>query len=297
MFDTYKSQILGLYYLATLPQRRQDSMRRRTEGTVPIMSLLYHRVADTHPNDWTIDCDRFRYQMDWLKKNFDLVTLGEAQRRIAAGRNSRPTMCVTFDDGYAENCDFAIPWLIENQIPVTYFVTTDNILTGCPFPHDVERGFPLPPNTVDEIQQMSADGVEIGAHSRTHADLGANLTDDELRKEIAGSKRDLEAILGKSVNHFAFPYGLHHNMTSAGFRIAYEAGFTGICSAYGAYNMPGDDSFHIQRIHGDPQWSRFINWLTVDPRKIYKQRPYDPGDFRSQIVSGVDPTSGKVVSH
>jgi peptidoglycan/xylan/chitin deacetylase (PgdA/CDA1 family) len=297
MFDTYKSQILGLYYLATLPQRRQAAEERRSNGTVPIMSLLYHRVADTHPNSWTIDRDRFRYQMDWLKNNFELVTLSEAQRRIAAGKNIRPTLCVTFDDGYAENCDFAIPWLIENQIPVTYFVTTDNILTGSPFPHDVERGHSLPPNTVEEIQQMAAEGIEIGAHSRTHADLGANLTDDELRSEITGSKRDLEAILGRPVNYFAFPYGLHQNMTTAGFRIAYEAGFAGVCSAYGAYNMPGDDSFHIQRIHGDPQWSRFINWLTVDPRKLHKQVSFDPGNFRSQVVPGIDSTSGKVVSH
>jgi peptidoglycan/xylan/chitin deacetylase (PgdA/CDA1 family) len=281
MFDTYKSQLLGLYYLATLPQRKQAARERRVQGTEPIISLLYHRVADTHPNDWTIDRDRFRYQMDWLKQNCDLVTLAEAQRRVAAGKNDLPTVCVTFDDGYAENCDFAIPWLIENQIPVTYFVTTDNILTGCPFPHDVERGRPLPPNTVEQIQQISAAGVEIGAHSRTHADLGANLTEEELRMEIAGSKRDLEAMLGKPVNYFAFPYGLHRNMTTTGFRIAYEAGFTGVCSAYGAYNMPGDDSFHLQRIHGDPQWSRFINWLTLDPRKIYKQVPFDPGDYRS----------------
>jgi peptidoglycan/xylan/chitin deacetylase (PgdA/CDA1 family) len=297
MFDTYKSQILGLYYLATLPQRRQAAQERRDLGTVPVMSLLYHRVADTHPNSWTIDCDRFRYQMEWLKQNFDLVTLGEAQQRIASGHNTLPTMCVTFDDGYAENCDFAIPYLIDNQIPATYFVTTDNMLTGCPFPHDVERGQPLAPNTVEEIQQMSAEGIEIGAHSRTHADLGANLTDDELRTEIVGSKRDLEAVLGKPVNYFAFPYGLHKNMTPAGFRIAYEAGFAGVCSAYGAYNMPGDNSFHIQRIHGDPQWSRFINWLTVDPRKIYKQRPFDPGNYQSHAAEGLDPASGKVVSH
>lgn len=284
MFDTYKSQILGLYYLATLPQRRQAAEERIAHGTVPVMSLLYHRVANSHPNNWTIDCDRFRYQMEWLQKNFDLVTLAEAQRRIAAGHNTRPTMCITFDDGYAENCEFAIPWLIDHGIPVTYFVTTDNILTGCPFPHDLERGCPLQPNTIEEIQRMSADGVEIGAHTRTHADLGANLSEDELRTEIAGSKRDLEAILGKSVNYFAFPYGLHNNMTSAGFRVAYEVGFAGVCSAYGAYNMPGDDRFHIQRIHGDPQWSRFINWLTVDPRKIYKQKPFDPGDYQSSDV-------------
>ncbi len=280
MLETYKSQILGLYYLATLPQRKQSASERQASGTVPVMSLLYHRVADVHPNNWTIDWERFRHQIDWLRQHFNIVSLEQAQRCIDAGENLRPTVTITFDDGYAENCDKAIPWLIKEQIPVTYFVTTNNILSGQPFPHDLERNRPLQPNTVKQIKRMSEIGVEIGAHSRSHADLGQPMTRDELAAEIVGSKNDLEAILDKPVRYFAFPYGLHENMTTAGFQIAYEAGFSGVCSAYGAYNLPGNDSFHIQRIHGDPQWSRFINWMTVDPRKIHRQIPFNPGQYR-----------------
>lgn len=283
MLDTYKSQILGLYYLATLPQRKQAASERQATGTVPIISVLYHRVADVHPNNWTIDWKRFRNQIDWLRQHFDIVSLEDAQLLIAAGENSRPTVSITFDDGYVENCDKAIPWLVKEQIPFTYFVTTDNILSGRPFPHDVDQNVPLQPNTVKQIQQMSDIGVEIGAHSRSHADLGLPMTVTELASEIIGSKNDLEAILDKPVRYFAFPYGLHENMTAKGFQIAYQAGFKGVCSAYGAYNIPGNDSFHIQRIHGDPQWSRFINWMTVDPRKIYRQSPFDPGQYREPL--------------
>lgn len=286
MFDGYKSQILGLYYLATLPQRRQSALERESTGRVPIMSLLYHRVANAHPNSWTISWEQFRYQMTWLQDNFDIVTLAEAQRRIASGENSRPTVCITFDDGYAENCEQAIPWLIEQKIPVTYFVTTDNILTGKSFPHDLEQNCPLEPNTMREIQQMAEAGIEIGAHTRTHASLGPGLSHEDLTEEILGSKLDLEDLLGQPVRYFAFPYGLHQNMTPEGFAIAFQAGFDGVCSAYGAYNLPGDDSFHIQRIHGDPQWSRFVNWMTVDPRKIYKQNSFDTGNYRAGVHNG-----------
>jgi peptidoglycan/xylan/chitin deacetylase (PgdA/CDA1 family) len=283
MFDIYKNQMLGLYYLATLPQRKQSAQERRATGTVPVMSLLYHRVADTHPNSWTIDWDRFRHQLEWVQQQFEIVPLAEAQRRIASGYNCVPTVSITFDDGYAENCDKAIPWLIEHKIPVTYFVTSDNILSGRAYPHDLERKCPLPPNTVAEIQAMSDAGIEIGAHTRSHADLGRIESHQELTDEIVGSKYDLEALIDRPVRYFAFPYGLPENMTTAGFRIAYEAGFAGVCSAYGAYNMPGDDSFHIQRIHGDPQWARFVNWLTIDPRKIYKQVAFDPGNYREPV--------------
>ncbi len=288
MFDTYKSQMLGLYYLATLPQRRQAAHERQAAGRVPIMSLLYHRVADVHPNTWTIGWERFRYQMEWLRERFDVVSLAEAQQRIATDENTRPTVCITFDDGYAENCDKAIPWLIEKNIPVTYFVTSDNILSGRPFPHDVAANCLLEPNTAAQIQTMAEAGIEIGAHTRTHPDLGRVTCLEELTEEIVGSKQDLEALLERRVRYFAFPYGLHENMTNAGFAIAYQAGFAGVCSAYGAYNMPGSDSFHIQRIHGDPQWSRFLNWMTIDPRKIYKQIPFNPGNYRDQSPTSLE---------
>ena len=73
------------------------------------------------------------------------------------------------------------------------------------------------------------------------------------------------------------------NMSTAAFEIAYQAGFWGVCSAYGGYNLPGDDCFHVQRIHGDPEWSRFRNWLTLDPRKLKRPRQFDPGDYRCRF--------------
>ena len=66
-----------------------------------------------------------------------MVSLAEAQRRLASGRNDRPCVSITFDDGYADNCDQALPLLIRERIPCTYFVTTRNVIDGKPFPHDV----------------------------------------------------------------------------------------------------------------------------------------------------------------
>ena len=50
-------------------------------------------------------------------------------------------------------------------------------------------------------------------------------------------------------------------------RLAKEHGFKGVCSAYGAYNFPGSDPFHIQRFHADPEMIRLKNWVTIDRRK------------------------------
>ncbi len=245
--------------------------------------LFYHRVADDHPNDWTISTRSFARQIRWLRRRFDIVSLSEAQVRIASGRNQRPTACITFDDGYADNRRFAIPLLLNHRIPFTYFVSTNHVLGGEPFPHDVTAGRPLEVNTPANLREMAAAGVEIGAHTRSHANLGADLTREELADEIVGSKRELETAIGRDVRYFAFPYGKHENLSVTAFQIALEAGFHGVCSAYGGYNFPGDDAFHLRRFHADCEFIRFKNWLTVDPRKLQMQLDFEPGDFRTHI--------------
>ena len=280
LLDACRTPLLSLYYLATLPQRRQSAAQLESDHRAPVTALFYHRVADTQPNAWTISTERFRQQMSWVKQRFDIVTLEEAQCRIGRRANDRPAVSLTFDDGYADNCTTALPWLIENSIPITYFVTTNHIQSGEPFAHDVAAGRPLPPNTVEQIRALAAAGVEIGAHSRTHADLGTLTDEQALYEEIVGSKRDLEAMLDRPVRYFAFPFGMPENMSCAAFRIAFQAGLWGVCSAYGGYNLPGDDPFHVQRIHGDPEWARFRNWLTFDPRKLHQPRRFCPRDYR-----------------
>jgi peptidoglycan/xylan/chitin deacetylase (PgdA/CDA1 family) len=276
----WKAAVLQSYYWSTLPARRRSAAERAAHHCEPVQVMFYHRVADDRPNGWTISTTSFARQIHWLRSRFEIVSLAEAQTRIASGANDRPTACITFDDGYADNQRFAIPLLLQYGIPFTYFVSTNHVLRGEPYPHDVKVGQPLGVNTVAELREMAAAGVEIGAHTRSHADLGQCLSRDELVDEIVGSKQELEAALNCEVRYFAFPYGLHGNMSAAAFRVAYEAGFAGVCSAYGGYNFPGDDVFHLRRFHADPEFIRFKNWLTVDPRKVRGQSDFDPGKFR-----------------
>ncbi|MBX3424767.1 MAG: polysaccharide deacetylase family protein [Pirellulales bacterium] len=275
-----RDSLLGMYYLASLPMRRQAGARRAAEGLEPVIALFYHRVADEHPTDWTISVERFQKQIRWIRERYEIVSLVDAQQRIARGHSSEPVVCITFDDGYADNMQAAIPWLIDQQVPFAYFVATEHVLTGKPFEHDKNVGLKLAPNTPQEIQELARAGVEIGAHTRSHADLGAIADESRLYDEIVGSKHDLELLIERPVRYFAFPFGLRENLSEAAFRIAFHAGFWGVCSAYGGYNLPGDDPFHLQRIHGDPSWSQFCNWLTVDPRKLRGVQRYRAGDYR-----------------
>jgi peptidoglycan/xylan/chitin deacetylase (PgdA/CDA1 family) len=279
----WKEVLLNSYYLTTLPSRRRAAVQRAAHQCEPVQILFYHRVADEHPNGWTISTRSFARQIRWLRSRFDIVSLSDAQARIASGGNQRPTVCVTFDDGYADNRRFAIPLLLKYRIPFTYFVSTNHVLGGESFPHDIATGRTLEVNTLAQLREMAAAGVEIGAHTRSHANLGGNQLCDKLIDEIVGSKRELETAIGCHVRYFAFPYGKHENLSPTAFRIAFEAGFVGVCSAYGSYNFPGDDAFHLRRFHADCEYIRFKNWLTIDPRKLRMHRDFEPGDFRALV--------------
>ncbi|MGE0761159.1 MAG: polysaccharide deacetylase family protein, partial [Pirellulaceae bacterium] len=198
-----RKMLLPAYYYGTLLGRRFAMSLAARRGLCPIAVLFYHRVADHTPNPWTVSHWDFERQVTWLARHFEVISLAEAQCRMEKRASYRPAACLTFDDGYAENCERALPWLCERKLPVTYFVASQFVLRGRPFPHDVERGEPLPVNTVKELRWLASQGVEIGAHTRSHRDLGRVQDRDELRDEIEGSRHDLQEAIGVPIRYFA----------------------------------------------------------------------------------------------
>ena len=262
-----KPLCIDAYRWTTQPYRHWARRQAVRQGTMPIGMLFYHRVADDDPNPWTISCDAFQEQIDWLSQNFDLVSMEEAQRRIRSGHNTRPTICITFDDGYADNSTFALPMLIQRKIPVTYFVTTYHTTHDEPFPHDVERGRPLAANSPETLRALADAGVEIGGHTRNHLSLGDIQDADKLFDEVIAASEEMACIIGRPLRYFAFPFGQIENLNADVFRLLKQNGFHGVCSAYGGWNEIGGDAFHMQRFHGDPEIAYLKNWLTLDPRK------------------------------
>jgi len=263
----WKRLLLNLYAGGTYPLRARQLAHLSAAGKAPWSVLYYHRVADDRANPWTISTHAFEQQMCWLQGHFEMISLAEGQRRIRSARNTRPAVTITFDDGYADNSRRALPLLLELGIPCTYFVTSHNMLAGRPFPHDVKLGHPCPPNTPAEIRDLAAAGIDIGAHTRTHADLGRATDPRMLAEELKIGQRELEDVTGMPVRYFAFPYGQKVNLGREAMLVA-RSTYDGVCSAYGGYNFPGDDSFQIQRIGADDELVRLRNWLSLDPRKL-----------------------------
>ena len=85
---------------------------------------------------------------------------------------------------------------------------------------------------------------------------------------MVAAREVLQNVLRRPVRYFAFPYGQHRNLNAAAMELAQAAGYAGMCSAYGGFNFPGDDPFHLQRIPGDGSMIQLKNWVTMDRRKL-----------------------------
>lgn len=103
--------------------------------------LAYHRVFDILPGQYPFDeetvstsCDMFDRQMNFVSKNFDVITFAYLKKCLE-GCNALPgrPLVITFDDGYADNYFNAFPSLKKYNLPATLFVTTGYIGTLQPF--------------------------------------------------------------------------------------------------------------------------------------------------------------------
>jgi peptidoglycan/xylan/chitin deacetylase (PgdA/CDA1 family) len=167
---------------------------------VRVVTLCYHGVT---PHQAAL----FARQMSALAGH-TLATCHLPEAARGARRGTPPRVCVTFDDGFANLLDNALPLTRRLGIPVTIFAVTGNL--GHPprwalAPHHPDSAEPT--MTAEQLATAALDPLcTIGSHTVTHRDL-TRLRSDELASELAGSRAALESILNRPVEDFAFPYG------------------------------------------------------------------------------------------
>jgi peptidoglycan/xylan/chitin deacetylase (PgdA/CDA1 family) len=116
-----------------------------------LLVLIYHRVNAQHDplNDDEPDAATFAAQMDLLQSLFKVLPLGEAVERLRANSLPQRAICVTFDDGYANNCDVALPILAARSMPATVFVSSGYLDGGRMWNDTVTEAIRLAPAEID----------------------------------------------------------------------------------------------------------------------------------------------------
>ncbi|WP_410474315.1 polysaccharide deacetylase family protein [Guyparkeria sp. TX1] len=205
--------------------------------------LMYHSIRPTAASAGIVmDVDRFAWQVDWMARHgARFVTVSQ----LLSAEDPRGMVAITFDDGYADNYHYAWPVLRRHGAPATVYIAPE--IEG------VER---LTPAMIHELQ---ADGWEFGAHTVHHCHLPSTES-ETAREEIAGSRKAVEAVTGRSCKSFAYPFGKYQQEHVDMVR---EAGFQSAVTtrkAIAPRNRVG--RLELPRLSMVGQMNRFEFWLT-----------------------------------
>ncbi len=105
-------------------------------GRSSLLILNYHRVGEaaaTPYDSGTFSCNgaEFDWQIGWLKKHFPILNLRQALDVVHGRATPKHTsVLITFDDGYRDNYDVAVPVLRRHDLSATFFLPTAFVGTG-----------------------------------------------------------------------------------------------------------------------------------------------------------------------
>lgn len=210
--------------------------------------VAFHRV-NRKPDETglTISPELFERFCRFFSQYFKVVSLTYFVEQIEKGQSVGGMLAITFDDGYRDNYEVAAPILKRWNLPATFFVTTKFIETDIvPF-WDKEAGVSFPWMSWEQVRSLHAQGFDVGAHTRTHVDLGL-VAGDLAREEIYGSRSDLGEKLGTAVSLFAYPFGRATQMSEPNLALVASAGFRCCCSCFGGINTKSTNPFVLQRV-------------------------------------------------
>ena len=229
----------------------------------PIPILTYHQVDAPPPRgvpyrSLVVSPAAFARQMGWLKALGYRGLSMSALEPYLRGEKSGKVIGITLDDGYVNNLEHALPVLRHHGFSATCYVVSGQL--GGSNVWDHAKGVPVQ-RLMDAAQLKAwlAGGQEVGAHTRSHADL-LQADDAAAREEIAGCKLDLEHVLGAEVRHFCYPYGRHSKEHVA---MARTAGYATATSTRRARSSASDDLFDLPRVPVLRTTSLPVLWLKV----------------------------------
>jgi peptidoglycan/xylan/chitin deacetylase (PgdA/CDA1 family) len=240
--------------------------------------LTYHRLLGEDPTRSadpmriSVSRDQFRRHLDWLKRlGYRTMRLEEYVRQLGKPISSPPparALAITFDDGYEEVLTLALPILQEFGFTAAVFAVSAEERNRWD-----DGGARL--MSAAQLRQWRQAGMEVGAHSCTHAHL-ARIDREAARREIRDSKTGLEQVLGQAVTLLAYPYGESSPEVEA---LAREAGFE---AAFATDRAPRDHSQNLFRLRRSVVFPRNTVWEI-----LIKAQPWYPAwqDFKRTKTS------------
>ena len=260
----------GVFLTDWFARLMRRSMGKRIPATAVV--LCYHSI----PKEKRL---AFAKQMDELIRRSRPMPADMRSSLLAGARYA----AVTFDDGYQDNIDNALPELAQRKIPATFFVVTEALGSTPNWPsRSADQARLEPIMTAEQIEKLPSDLVQIGSHTRTHRNL-TQLSEQEARRELSESRRQLSEITHSDVKLFCFPYGaFDDNLLTWCREVGYERVFTTLPHMA----LSGNDDFAVGRVMSDPD-----DWRLEFRLKLFGAYRWLPFafSFKRRVLSTIRP--------
>jgi len=160
------------------------------------VTLYYHSVKRD-------DCRRFVKQMEILKRLAQPISADMKDILTDGGHY----VAVTFDDGFQNIIENALPELIDRRIPSTIFIPTGYMGREPDWIQDKlneDRNEVV--MTEEQINKLPTELITIGSHSVSHTNLTL-LEEEDIRRELVESKKKLQLVTGMRISFLSLPHG------------------------------------------------------------------------------------------
>ena len=218
--------------------------------------VAFHRVQDA-PDWWGLSTPvgMFERHCEFFRRHFRVVSLRELVDRLERGARLNRELAITFDDGYRDNFENAVPVLEKLSLPATFFVVSQWVGTDVVPWWDSAQGVRHPWMSWDQVRELHAPRLRrwrSHPHPRGswqgHRQRGA-------RGSFLAPGSTSERQLGAPVELFAYPYGGRNNLTEANRELVKPAGFRCCCSATGELTTLATDPFRLARVPISPWYA------------------------------------------
>jgi peptidoglycan/xylan/chitin deacetylase (PgdA/CDA1 family) len=271
----------GAAALAHLLPSTYPYLNDRARNTyIPI--IMYHDITPVKEVDYDVTPQELEQHFATLKgEGMTPISMDQLVRHLETGASLPPKpVLLTFDDNYRGQYLYAFPLLKKYNFPAVWSV------------HTAFVGSPVgkPKATWAELQEMVESGlVTVASHTVNHRNL-ADLTPEEIDRELVESKKILEEKLGRSVQYFTYPEGTYTEeikaqVMKAGYRAALSMSLD---PAYETSASESEDLLSLRR-YGQSRFNDIIaegrlRYRTTDGASIVPvQRGFAPVNFHSPI--------------
>lgn len=198
-----------------------------------VIILAYHKVDDSN-EQYSISPAEFERQISYLAESgYHTISLKDMYEAFSKNQKlPAKSIVITFDDGYKDNLENALPIMEKYGMKGTVFVLAGSV------------GQPDYLSWQD-IKKMQSQKTEIGSHTFSHYNL-SELDSGQQIEELKTSKTVLEEKLGTKIDFLAYPFGAYNKSAIEGLQ---KSGYLGACTGKYGLNTDKTNLYLLKRVN------------------------------------------------